>query len=148
MDDLLNYNDSDVVVPDPVYLIGLWLHDPDDPTGTSLNYQIGRDMRSYSAEVGGAQLVFAGREFPVTDFGEHRSDTFSIGLIIPNGDTYNEERRLLSELVLSRKTIVARDNRGVVIYGTVGDLPEEHESQGSSYSFEVTRVHRETFEVA
>lgn len=148
MDELLNFNDSAIYVPDPVYLVGLWLHDPDDPSGTSVNYRFGRDLRSYSADVGGTQLLFAGREFGVTEFGEHRNDVFSIGLVIPHGDTYNEERRVLEELVLSRKTIVARDNRGVVIYGTVGDLPEEHESHGSSYSFEVTRVHRETFEVS
>lgn len=147
MEELQWLNDSEVVVSDPVRLVGLWVHDPDDDHQTSTQFLYGRDTRSYGIELTSEHKKFAGREFGVTEFGEHRDDSFSVGVVIPHGPNYNEERALLRERVLSHKTMCFRDNRGVVIFGTVGSLEEDQVSHGSDFSFEVARVHREVFEV-
>lgn len=147
MIELEHFNDSDVVVAEPVHLVGLWIHDPINPNQTSTQFKYGKDSRSYSIDIGGSSMFFAGREFPVTEFGEHRNDSYSVSVTIPHGPQYHAERELLRNTVLTRRTMCFRDNRGVVVYGTVGDLGEDHESHGSDFSFEVTRVHREIFEV-
>lgn len=147
MKELEHYNDSEVVLADPVRLEGLWIHDPINPSQTSVQFRYGKDSRGYSIDVGGSTHFFAGREFPVSEFGEHRSDSYSVKVVIPHGPTYHADREALRNTVLTRRTMCFRDNRGVVVYGTVGSLGEDHESHGSVFSFDVTRVHREVFEV-
>lgn len=147
MQALENFNDSEVVVAVPVRLVGLWIHDPIDPNQTSTQFMYGKDARGYSIDIGGSTMLFAGREFPVTEFGEHRNDTYSVKVMIPHGPEYHSDREMLRDMVLTRRTMCFRDNRGVVVYGTVGSLDEDHASAGSDFSFEVTRVHREIFEV-
>lgn len=147
MKELEWFNDSEVTLASPVRLVGLWIHDPDNASQSSTQFMYGKDSRSYNIDIGGSTMVFAGREFPVTEFGEHRNDTFSVDVIIPHGPEYHSDREMLRNMVITRKTMCFRDNRGVVVYGTVGSLGEDHESHGSSFSFEVTRVHREIFEV-
>lgn len=148
MDPLESPRDSATEVADAVYLVGLWIHDPDSPQSTSTNFLYGKNSRGYDVSLSGGTLVLAGREFGVTNFGEHREDTFSVTVKIPHGPDYNEQRELLRSLVLSRKTMVFRDNRSVVVFGTCGSLSEGYESDGSDFSFEVNRVHKEIFEVS
>lgn len=138
-----SYSDSLPVFGDPAIFTGLWLHFPDDPAASSTNFKIGRNLRSYSSDVGGRKLVLAGRVFPVVEFGEHAEDVFNVGVIIPHGPTYDSDRIDLREFAASKRTVVARDNRGVVIFGTIHSLDEDHIAEGSSFTFEVNRVHRE-----
>lgn len=147
MEELEGFNESEIIVSDPVRLVGLWIHDPINPSQTSTQFMYGKDSRGYDIDVGGSTRHFAGRVFPVTDFGEHQSDTFSVATMVPHGPEYHTEREMLRNLVLTKRTMCFRDNRGVVIYGTVGSLGEEYASDGSEFSFDVTRVHREIFEV-
>lgn len=147
MQELSGYCDSPVEPADPVVLVGVWIHDPDAPQETSSNFVYGKDSRSYDIEVESNTIQLAGREFGVTNFGERREDSFSVDVLIPHGPSYNEDRDLLRELILARKTMVFRDNRGVVVFGTTDSLSESYESEGSGFSFEVTRVHKEIFEV-
>lgn len=147
MQDLESSNDSDVVVSEPIQLVGLWIHDPDNPSQTSSNFLFGKDSRSLNKAVSSEYLEFAGREFGFTEFGEQSDHVFNVSVKIPEGPDYNEQRALLERLVLNRKTMCFRDNRSAVMFGTVSDLEEGYESYGSSLGFEVTRVHRETFEV-
>jgi hypothetical protein len=138
-----SYSDSLAQYGDPAVFSGLWLHFPENPEGTSTNFRIGRNLRSYSSEVGGRSLVLAGRKFPVVEFGEHANDVFSVSVIIPHGPTYDSEREDLREFAASKRTVVARDNRGVVIFGSIHSLDEDHIAEGSTFTFEVNRVHRE-----
>lgn len=147
MEELQWLNDSEVVVSDPVRLVGLWVHDPDNADQTSTQFMYGRDTRGYDIALTSEYMNFAGREFGVTEFGEHRNDGFSVGVVIPHGPDYNRDRAKLKEMVLCRKTMCYRDNRGVVIFGTASGLSEEQVSHGSDFSFEVIRVHQEIFEV-
>ena len=140
---LSSYSDSIVVYGDPAVFQGLWLHFPEDPENTSIGFKIGRNLRSYSMDVGGRSMVLAGRTFPVVEFGEHADDTFGVAVIIPHGPTYDSDRNDLRAFANSKRTVVARDNRGVVIFGTIHSLDEDHIAEGSSFTFEVKRVHRE-----
>jgi len=140
---LESFTDSVTVSADAARFTGLWLHFPEDPQGTSTNFIYGRDLRSYSIDVGGKQLVLAGRKFQVTEFGEHQTDKFEVTVIIPHGPNYDSERRALRSFVTSKRTVVARDNRGTVVFGSISNLSEEHQSEGSSFGFEVNRIHRE-----
>lgn len=147
MEELQWLNDSEIVVSDPVRLVGLWVHDPDNADQTSTQFMYGKDARGYDIELTSEHMQFAGREFGVTEFGEHRNDSFSVSVTVPHGPTYNSDRATLREMVLARKTMCYRDNRGVVIFGTASGLGEAQESHGSVFDFEVTRVHQEIFEV-
>lgn len=142
-----SYTDSVLVNADAAQFTGLWLHFPEDPQASSSNFIYGRDLRSYNINVGGRQLVLAGRKFQVTEFGEHQADQFDVSVIIPHGPSYDAERNLLRSFATSKRTVVARDNRGTVVFGAISDLSEDHQSEGSSFSFEVNRVHREEIRV-
>lgn len=145
--DLETFSDSVVVSSDPARFAGLWIHFPEDPEGSSTNFLHGRDMRSYGIDVGGKQLVLAGRRFPVTEYGEHQSDQFEVTVVVPHGPNYDFERQNLRDFAESKKTVVARDNRGVVVFGTISGLSEDYVSQGSTFNFNVARVHREEIRV-
>lgn len=144
---LEKYTDSITVNTDAARFTGLWLHFPEDPAGTSSNFIYGRDLRSYSIDVGGKQIVLAGREFMITEFGEHRADEFEVQVIIPHGPNYDTERQLIRSFAASKRTVVARDNRGTVVFGSISNLSEDHQSEGSSFGFQVNRVHREEIRV-
>lgn len=126
---------------------GLWIHYPENAQATSTNFLYGKNARSYEMELENTELRFAGREFRVVEFGEHRDDSFSCTVKIPHGPSYYSERDDLREFAASRSTVVVRDNRGHVVFGVIAGLAESYEDDGSDFTFEVLRVHRETWEI-
>jgi hypothetical protein len=139
---LTTFTESSVVSAPVAEFQGLWIHDPDNAQLSSHQFLYGRDLRSYSMEFGGTDMVFAGRKFKVVEFGEHQEDVFSCGVKIPHGPDYYTERRELREFAAMKETLCVRDNRGHVIFGAIKSLSEEHASDGSDFSFEVERVNR------
>lgn len=142
-----SFSDSVVVFSDTVRFQGLWIHFPEQPQETTRNFLYGRDVRSYSTDVGGKQMVLAGRKFQVTEFGEHQTDAFKVTVIIPHGPNYESDRIQLRQFAESKRTLVVRDNRGVVVFGSISSIEESHVSEGSSFGFDVNRVHREEVRV-
>lgn len=126
---------------------GLWIHYPDNPQASSHNFLYGKNSRSYAFELENQELQFAGREFGVVEFGEHREDSFDCDVLIPHGGDYYEERDVLRKFAESRTTVVARDNRGHVVFGVIGSLSETYEDEGSGFGFEVVRVHQDVWEI-
>lgn len=126
---------------------GLWVHYPENAQATSTNFLYGKNARSYEMEVENTEMRFAGREFRVIEFGEHRDDVFDCSVLIPHGPDYYAERDELRSFAMSRSTVVVRDNRGHVIFGSITGLSESHEDEGSVFTFEVLRVHREIWEI-
>lgn len=148
MTDFSTFSDSSpATADDELSLEALWIHDPSDAQNTIKQFRFGRDTRSFEIDVGGKEQVFAGRRFPVVDYGEHQKNSFSIGVQILNGPDYNDDRQTLRDFVESKKTLVFRDNRGHAVFGTVSSLSEDHDSWGSSFKFTVIRVHREITEI-
>lgn len=142
-----SFSDSVPAFSDTVQFRGLWMHFPDNPRESSVNFLYGKDLRSYEIDVGGSQLVLAGRKFPVSEFGEHQKDLFKVQVVIPHGPEYEDHRQALREFATSKQTLVARDNRGVVLHGSMSSLSEDHQKEGSAFSFDVKRVHREEIRV-
>lgn len=141
------FQDSDSVSSDTVTFKGLWVHYPENAQASSHNFLYGKNARSYDIELENSEMEFAGREFRVVEFGEHRTDDFDCEVVIPHGSDYNEERDALRDFATSRTTVVVRDNRGHVVFGVISDLSESHEDEGSGFSFTVLRVHREVWEI-
>lgn len=133
------YTDSD---PEEVVvaLVGVWLHDPLDPEGTSRNYPYGGAARSLSVDTMGQASYYAGRSAPVVDYGEHEEVKLSCKVVIPHGVTWRSDVDGLRSLATSRGPLVLRDNRGRVVTGTLADYAEADEPFGTTVSFVVTQV--------
>jgi hypothetical protein len=134
------YADS-VPVVGGLRLQGVWIHDPLDPQTTIRNYPIGADSREHAVDVDAAGTQYAGRTYPIVDYGEGESQTETIRLIVPHGPTYQAELRELDGWVRSRRTLHLRDNRGRNLQGTMSGLRFSDQGYGSDVSFTFTRVH-------
>lgn len=142
------FEDSPVeATPIPPTFEGLWIHYPTTPQASSRNFRFGKNARSYEFDIESSEMTFAGREFNVVEFGEHREDSFDCKVLIPHGPAYNEERDILRSFASSRATVVVRDNRGHVVFGAISSLSESHVHEGSDFTFTVNRVHREIWEI-
>lgn len=99
-----------------VDLQGVWLHDPSDPAGTVFHFAYNEDgaQESYAREMVLSQ--YAGREFPVVDYGEAVSQALAISL-----DTLDEDDDLDTlRGFLDRQTILCyRDKKGRRLYGAL-----------------------------
>lgn len=121
-------------------LDGVWLHDPDDPEGTAFNFRFGRGRRTGAVEVEAVDLQYAGRTFPVTDFGPYESERVAVEAVIPNGPDYAATRARLQEFVRARKPLFYRDNRGRAMLVRLSAAQDRDEDYGTSASFTVSRV--------
>lgn len=135
------FTDSTETVADrELELQGIWLHDPADPADTIRQFLYGKDNRSTAIEIMGTTQHFAGREFPVTDFGEHEEEDISITVDIPHGPTHRVEEADLREFMEMRKTLYLRDNRGRACYGTMSGYQQNDQSWGVTVGFKFGRV--------
>lgn len=119
---------------------GLWIHDPLDPQGTVVRFLYGKSSRSKSIDVEESGLVFAGRAFPVMEYGEHQADEYDFSVQVPNGSSYLSDLAALADFAESRRTLCVRDNRGKVVFGTMTGYKEQDQDWGSRVSFSVSRV--------
>ena len=131
--------DSDPV-EDSVDFQGFWIHDPLDPEDTIKNYPYGRSARSVGIDVAQKGLVFAGRQFPVAEYGEHQGDSFSVRIDIANGSTWATEMEELQDFAQVRRTLCFRDNRGRLFFGTMAGYKEADQDWGTAVTFSVDRV--------
>lgn len=137
------FTDSEANEGGPVALEGAWIHDPADAEGTVRQYRYGRDARSTSIDIGGTSMKFAGRTFPVVDYGEHQDNTYEVKIVVPHGPSYRTDLEALKAFAQSKTTLMFRDNRGRAMHGTMSGYSEADQSLGTEITFEMTRVHRE-----
>lgn len=85
-------------------------------------------------------LQFAGREYPVYDFGSGKSETIdrSTTLTYSDDDVFRLAR--LREMSQSNDTWVYRDKRGRKIYCVMTKYAEQDIAYGYNVSFTLTRV--------
>lgn len=121
-------------------LQGVWIHDPADAGFTVRQFLYGKDNRSTAVNTKGATQIYAGRKFPVVEFGEHQEDDFSISVDVPHGPTYRTELGDLTDFMEAKTTLVLRDNRGRVAYGTMSGYNEADQAWGSTVGFKFSRV--------
>lgn len=110
---------SDELLVTAPTLLGVWIHDPDDPAGTEKNFLYGGIGRGSSVSVEYETLTFAGRVHPVAEFGEHENWNAEFTLNVPYGAEWRNDVNAVIALARSRKTMLYRDGRGRRIYGVI-----------------------------
>jgi hypothetical protein len=121
-------------------LVGTWVFDPTGPDATEQNYpySIGRGQ---SIKPASAQLVVAGRTYPIAEFGENESETLSVPIIIPFGDGHDAQVKWWRDATRARRTLCYRDNRGRLVYGVLLDGLEVNDAvAGTNMTIKLTRV--------
>lgn len=133
------FTDSNVVVAS-IQLPGVLIHDPADPAGTITAYPYGADSRDTAIDVEQSGTQYAGRTFPVIDYGEAETQVENIRLVVPSGEGYQEALEGLIRWQRLRRAVQYRDNRGRAIRGTVSGLKIADQSYGADVQFTLTRV--------
>ena len=139
------YTDSDPVTTE-LELLGVWIHDPDSPDDSARHYPYGKAQRETAVDVMGEGLYYAGRTYPVTDYGEHQAQEFRVTVDIPFGQDWLSATGALRTLAESRRTLFFRDNRGRALAGQMRDYRESDREWGTQVSFTATAAHAETEE--
>lgn len=137
------FADSDPATASIAFL-GLWIHDPLDPEGTTLQLLYGSALRSLSTAVEQAGTTYAGRSYPVFDFGEEREQVFSVTAEVPHGSTWRTDLDALEAFATQQRIVVVRDGRGRSVPGALSGFSESDEAWGTRVAFTVTRAHEET----
>lgn len=93
--------------------------------------------RSEKRSVKRAMMEFNGREYPISEFEEKKSNSIDLSFDIRERETLDK----LTTLIDSMETLLYRDGRGRRIYCTVSDLSiADKFPEGYSVSFSVDRV--------
>lgn len=133
------YADS-AVVTGTLPLQGVWLHDPQDPQGSVRHYPYGANARESSLEVEQEGTQYAGRTYPLVDYGEGEALAVGVSIDVPHGPDYQATLRGLEDVARLRRTLHLRDNRGRDIRGTLSGLKHTDQGWGSVVSFTITAV--------
>jgi hypothetical protein len=120
-------------------LQGVWMHDPVDPEGTIVQYLYGGAANNEAVGVSSTALQFAGRKYPVYDFGDPESNSFDLSITVPFSDTWYDEVAVLKALPLSRTTMCFRDSRARVFFGVVLEVKFADQMHGTQATFTVLR---------
>ncbi len=142
----MSYTDS-VTAEGSLDLTGVWIHDPLDPEGTVEHYLYGASSRQTAIDTLGQTQHYVGREYPVTDFGEHEETVATIALQVPHGATWQAQIIRLEELARAKRTLWVRDNRGRSWLGTLEGFTIRDADHGSDVTFTVRRAHQDVTEV-
>lgn len=126
---------------------GVWVHDPDDPEGTITRYPYGNASGGFTLSVQQESRHYAGRVFPVTDYGEFQDDVLSVGIDIMNDDPYypnSGDVQSIYDFATLRRTVTVRDGSGRIATGAIETWGE---SSGGPGVFRVTFTVRQTHTV-
>jgi len=121
-------------------LVGVWVHDPLDPQDTARQFLYGAASRSLGVQVEQEGQSYAGRTFPVYDFGEHQGDSFSVRMDVPHGPLWAADVAALLAFAETRSTLCVRDNRGRMVVGALDGYQESDTDFGTQVSFAVNRA--------
>lgn len=136
----MSYADSAPVAA-TLTLEGVWLHDPDDPDGTALNLRYGKAARSRSLEVAVSEQRYAGREYPVADYGPFTREQVTVRSEVPFGPDWSATLAAMERFILARQPVMLRDNRGRCIpSGLLSGYQEQDAETGTTLAFTVSRV--------
>jgi hypothetical protein len=122
-----------------VLMTGVWLHDPDDPEATAVNYVYGGG-KSDTLDTMGQGTLYAGREYPIVDFGEGVNAEVSVTIQVPAGSTWASELASLDAIAAWKRTVMYRDSRGRKVPGVVKDYARSDQRWGTEVTFTITQV--------
>jgi hypothetical protein len=128
---------------DPVEVVaprlqGVWIHDPQDPQGTIRQYAFINSQATEARSLTGAALSFAGRAFPVFEFGDLQQRTAQLSLMVPVGTEWGAQLASLEDLLLSKRSWVYRDNRGRLLFGAVMSVSITDDPRGTVVDLTLT----------
>jgi hypothetical protein len=129
-------------------LTGVWLHDPDDAEGTATGFPYGAAAREHSYDTAGQGTLYAGRTYPVTDYGEHEEETLTVSIAVPHGSGYAADLATLASFARAKRTVWARDNRGRSLPATINSFKIQDQKWGATVAITLTRVDYPVTEVA
>jgi hypothetical protein len=132
------YSDPVTVVA-PTFL-GVYIHDPVDPVGSLTPFLYSASLSVESVAGNANLLVFAGREFPVAEFGENTSRTVEVSVTIPFDEDWQAAVQDAAAYATFRGTLTFRDGRGRVVYGVVQSVKLTDRNEGTVVTFTVTQV--------
>ncbi|HEU4754009.1 MAG TPA: carbohydrate binding domain-containing protein [Armatimonadota bacterium] len=133
------YTDSAVQTA-TLKLQGVWIHDPLDPVGTIAAFPYGRASRSGDLDVTSGATYYAGREYPVVDYGEPIAESVAITVVIPFGPSWAADLARLKAACSARRSMVIRDNRGRMLCAALSGYRERDQVYGTEASFSALRV--------
>lgn len=119
---------------------GVYLHLPTDPEGTLVNFLYWDGGRSEEFSVAAESLQFAGREFPVMDFGTSGEDSVGVAILVPSGPDHDDDLDLLRSMLNARTVVCYRDNRSRKVFGAIVGYTFSDVREGTKADFTVRRV--------
>lgn len=124
-------------------LQGVWIHDPVDPAeadDSAYQFRYGSvSGKGLGHDTMGVGAYYAGRQYPVYDFGEHDAEELSAAIQIEHGPTWIADVAAVGAFARAKTTLCVRDTRGRRVFGTV-TYSESDEQWGTSIQVTVTRV--------
>jgi len=130
---------SDSIFVTAPTLIGVWIHDPTDPSGTEQNY-LYANGRSGKLNVGAVSTSVMGRIDPIVEFGEIETRNLTMTVPIP----FNELDAItptLETFLINRRAILYRDGRGRCMFMAFTDpLGVTDDRTGESVALNLVRV--------
>lgn len=130
------FSDSDVVTITAPKLMGVWLHDVENPS-TIHQFKYDGSGRSDNRQVEHAFRQFAGRKKRTVEYGEHENYAVSATLDLLRRD---QDRRKLNDFMRSHATLLYRDGRGRKVYGVVPAISFEDVSYGSTVMLNLEEI--------
>jgi hypothetical protein len=121
-------------------LQGVYLHDPDSPPTTTVQFFFAPAGKKEGRQIAADMLVFAGRTRPVAEFGENRTDTLDVEFLVPFDDQWYAQTTKARTVFQTYKTYAYRDNRGRSWYGVLRAMDLTDEREGTTVSFTFERV--------
>jgi len=104
-----------------ITLLGVWLHDVTDPSGTVHQYKYDGNGKGDQWGAKASLLHMDGRSFPVASFGEHETEGVNASLQL-----FDEAESLLLQALCLRKGITCfRDARGRKVFGIITAFPRQ-----------------------
>lgn len=137
------FADSDPAIGS-ITFAGVWIHDPLDAEGTVRQLPYGKASRGMAVGVEQEGITYAGRTYPVFDFGEAKTQTFAVQVDVPHGALWREDLDALQAFGQQERIVVVRDGRGRSVPGALSGYAERDQVWGTAVSFSVTRAHEET----
>jgi hypothetical protein len=131
---------SNIVTGVSLSMRGSYIYRLRDEAGSLFVLPIGgvdsKDSRSRDSTA----LQFAGREYPVYDFGSGKSETLDRATTLTYSDDDMLRLSRLREMSTSSDTWVYRDKRGRKLFCVMTKYAETDISYGTTVSFTLTRV--------
>lgn len=118
-------------------LRGIWLHDVND-TSSAINIPYNRDIRT-TWETNMALNNYAGRTYPIADFGESENYTYTVTITTVDEEDATWWLRLCE--LIKRKTILCvRDYKGRKVFGVAKSLDESQLFFGNEVPLEISAI--------